>query len=144
MFAVGDELLQIHIGHTELVSALCHFGDQMPCMFLQTTLACAERLRDALQMTSPAGPVYYDPECEDDVQRYITVIFESMGESDQGIETYFWCIFSLMQDSSVTFKNGGQLLQVRVLEWRSAATGSCLKSAASCYRFVFENGSQLL
>ena len=57
----GSDCLQIHIGANEVVSALCHFGDQMPCMFLQTTSGCAERLRDALQMQDPNDTPYYDP-----------------------------------------------------------------------------------
>ena len=113
MVAVGEDCLQIHISHTELVSAMCHFGDQMPCMFLQTTDSCADRLRDALAMNEPGALSFYDPSSDEDVHKFITVIFESLGDSDQGIECYFWNIFGAMQETNAMFKNGGQLLQVR-------------------------------
>ena len=48
------------------------------------------------------------------MHRYITIIFESLGESDQYIDGYFWRLFEIMQEEHPYLAQGAVLLQVRL------------------------------
>ena len=49
----GEKCLQVHIGCGELQHILCHLGPVTPCLFLDISPSCAQRLGQALVEQQP-------------------------------------------------------------------------------------------
>ncbi|KAG8237674.1 hypothetical protein J437_LFUL015562, partial [Ladona fulva] len=75
----GSKYVTIMFRLKDIVRALIHFGRAMPVIFLYTTHPCAVKIRSVLSMSSKKGP-YYDPTCNEETQKRITLLPERMTE----------------------------------------------------------------